>query len=242
MYFDAAAFCGNWPFYRLRDAQLPQMLEKLKSEGIGGGFISSLDAIFYNDPWEADGELVKALDGTAFRVAMCVDPMLPWSGMHLQQGKQAGVGAVRLYPCVHDYLEDDQSVVAICRLAGMLELPVILTLRVEDARMAYLLQQKEPDFDRIRSLITQCEGTKFIISNCLMHQVAELQPLPENVWFDTAGFKGDFYLEQQQEIRQDRILFGSFAPLQSLSSAVLAAAEKQASLQKNWMQLVKENV
>ena len=241
MYFDAAAFCGHWPFYHLRDGELAQVLEKLKAEHIEGGFLSSLDAIFYNDPWEADGALVETLRGTAWRVAMCVNPTLPWSGLHLQQGKEAGVGAVRLYPCIHGYPEDDERAVAICRLAGMLELPVILTLRVEDVRMSYLMKQEDPDFQRVRSLVLQCPQTKFLLSNCLVHQVSELVPLPENVWMDTAGFKGDFYLESQQEIPKDRIVFGSFAPLQCLSSALFAVTtgEKTAVMQENLKQLYK---
>ena len=50
MYLDAAAFCGHWPYYYLRDGQLPQVVEMLKKSDINGGLMSSLDAIFYNDP------------------------------------------------------------------------------------------------------------------------------------------------------------------------------------------------
>lgn len=225
MYLDAAAFCGHWPYYHLREGSLPQGLEKLKKSGIEGGLMSSLDACFYNDPWEADGPLVEALNDTSWRVAMSVNPNLPWAKELVQQGKVAGVAAVRLYPCIHGYEEDDERVVSLCRFAGQLGLPVILTLRMEDERMLYLLQQRNPDFARIRSLTEQCGDTKFLLSNCLTHQVGELLPLPENLWFDTAGFKGEFYLAEQQTIAPERILFGSFAPLRAVSSAVLSIPE-----------------
>lgn len=240
MYFDAAAFCGNWPYYYLRDGQLSQVRENLGKANIDGGLMSSLDAMFYNDPWEADGKLLAALKGTNWRLAMCVNPVLPWAESLLRQGAAAGVGAVRIYPCIHGYQEDDERAVAICRLAGELELPVIVTMRVEDARMAYLLKQQDPNCACIRHLIAQCEHTKFILSNCLVHQVGELLPLPRNVWFDTAGFKGEFYLEQQ-EIAQDRILFGSFAPLQAHSSALLSVPDrmKQALMRENMKELYK---
>ena len=77
MYLDAAAFCGHWPYYYLREGNLPQVLEKLKAYGIEGGLMSSLDACFYNDPWEADGLLTEALQGTTWGVAMSVNPNLP---------------------------------------------------------------------------------------------------------------------------------------------------------------------
>ena len=240
MYFDAAAFCGNWPYYRLEDSDPAKMLEKLKKEGIEGGFLSSLDAIFYNDPWEADGPLIASVRETEWKVAMCVNPTLPWAEELLCQGKEQGAGAVRLYPCIHGYQEDDECAVAICRLAGQLGLPVLMTLRVEDVRMAYLLQQAEPDLQRVGNLIRRCGDTKFVISNCMVHQVEEL-PQSRNVWFDTAGFKGDFYLEQQNRIDPDRILFGSFAPLQCLSSALLNIPEgsKTAVMMENTKELYK---
>lgn len=227
MYFDAAAFCGHWPYYHLRQGSLPQVLQKLKAAGIEGGFLSSLEAIFYNDPWEADGPLTEELKNTNWRVAMSVNPDLPWAQQLVRQGFDAGAGAVRLYPCIHGYEEDGQQVISICRFAGQLGLPVILTLRMEDERMQYLLRQKNPDFARIRKLTQQCPQTRFLLSNCLVHQVDELLPLPSNVWFDTAGFKGEFYLEDQKSIPGERILFGSFTPLQAVSSAVLSVPEAQ---------------
>ena len=241
MYLDVSAFCGHWPYYHLREGKLPQVLENLRQAGIEGGLMSSLDAVFYNDPWEADGPLVEALKETPWRVAMSVNPTLPWTKELVQQGKSAGVGAVRLYPCIHGYKEDEECVVQLCRFAGQLELPVILTLRMEDERLAYLLKQDNPDCARIRALAERCEDTKFVLSNCLVHQVGELLPLPRNVWFDTAGFKSEFYLEEQQSIPANRILFGSFAPLQAVNSAILGVPEsmKKRIMQENTKELYK---
>lgn len=241
MYLDVAAFCGHWPYYHLREGKLPQVLENLKAAGIDGGLMSSLDAVFYNDPWEADSPLVEALKETPWRVAMSVNPTLPWTKELVRQGKSAGVGAVRLYPCIHGYREDDERVIELCRFAGQLDLPVILTMRMEDERMAYLLKQDNPDCARIRSLAEQCGNTRFILSNCLVHQVEQLLPLPENVWFDTAGFKAEFYLEMQQCIPANRILFGSFAPLQAVNSAILGVPEsmKKRIMKENTKELYK---
>lgn len=241
MYIDTAAFCGHWPYYHLREGALAQVLENLRAAGIEGGLMSSLDAVFYNDPWEADGPLAEALKQTPWRVAMSINPTMPWAKELVQQGRAAGVGAVRLYPCIHGYQEDEACVVELCRLAGQLDLPVILTMRMEDERMAYLLKQDDPDCARIRSLTQQCGNTKFILSNCLVHQVEQLLPLPENVWFDTAGFKAEFYLETQQHIPAGRILFGSFAPLQAVNSALLSVPEpmKKRIMQENAKELYK---
>lgn len=220
MYFDAAAFCGHWPYYHVRNAEPEQMLERYRAVGIESGLMSSLDAVFYQDPWEADKELVARLADTDWRVAMSVNPTMPWAEQLLLQGKDAGVGAVRLYPCVHGYDEDDPRVVKLCQLAGKLELPVIITTRMEDRRMCYLHTQRDPDMGRICHLTQQCKDTRFLVSNCVAAETKALLPLPENLWLDTAGLRVDFFLETQQDIPPERFLFGSFAPLQCINSSV----------------------
>lgn len=225
MYFDAAAFCGHWPYYHVRNAGLGQMLERYRAAGIESGLMSSLDAVFYQDPWEADRELVKALTGTDWRVAMSVNPTMPWAEQLLAQGKEAGVGAVRLYPCIHGYEEDDPRVVELCKRAGELGLPVLITARMEDGRMCYLHEQRNPDMGRISRLALKCGQTKFLVSNALVAEAKALLPLPENLWLDTAGFRVDFFLETQQDILPERFLFGSFAPLQCISSAICVIPE-----------------
>ena len=235
MYFDAAAFCGHWPYYYVRNGELEQMLERYYAAGIESGLMSCLDAVFYQDPWEADKELVARLAGTNWRAAMSVNPMMPWAKQLLLQGKDAGVGAVRLYPCVHDYDEDDPRVVELCRLAGELELPVIITTRMEDRRMCYLHMQRDPDMGRICRLAQQCEHTRFLVSNCVAAETKLLLPLPENLWLDTAGIRTDFFLETQQDVPLERFLFGSFAPLQCINSSVCLIPEsmKQQLMQDN---------
>lgn len=225
MYFDAAAFCGHWPYYHVRNAGVEQMLERYRAAGIESGLMSSLDAVFYQDPWEADRELVKALTGTDWRVAMSVNPTMPWAEQLLAQGKEAGVGAVRLYPCIHGYEEDDPRVVELCKRAGELGLPVLITARMEDGRMCYLHEQRNPDMGRISRLALKCGQTKFLVSNALVAEAKALLPLPENLWLDTAGFRVDFFLETQQDIPPERFLFGSFAPLQCVGSAVCVIPE-----------------
>lgn len=219
MYFDTAAFCGHWPYHHLRDSDVQQMLARYHAAGIDAGLMSSLDAVFYQDPWEADGPLVAALAGTNWRVAMSLNPMMPWAQQLIAQGKNAGVAAVRLYPCVHDYAVDDPQVVALCRRAGELGLPVILTTRMLDDRVCYLLKQRETEAERIVNLVRQCENTRFLVSNATARGVLDLAPVPENLWVDTAGQRIDGFVETQTDVPLDRFLFGSFAPLQCIRSS-----------------------
>ena len=63
---DFNGFAGNWPFFRVRNNTV-EKLAKLHSRcGIEGGFVSSLEAIFYQDPWEAELELSRQLEGTPY--------------------------------------------------------------------------------------------------------------------------------------------------------------------------------
>ncbi len=218
MYYDLSAFAGHWPFRRLRNGEIGAELEHLKKYGIGGGLISSLDAIFYNDPWEADGELAELLREKGFRAAVCVNPDLPHAAAELE--RHAGsAGAVRLYPGIHGYECPGASELA--RLAGELGLPVLLTARLEDRRLEYLLRQREVDILKWAELASKTPETRFLFTGFYRGELDMLPDPPENVWADTSGLCHDLFPFEVCAFPADRLVFGSMSPLQCLESAVI---------------------
>lgn len=228
MFYDFGAFSGHWPFRHLRGSTTSEMLKSYHESGIDGGLMSSLDAVFYNDPWEADLPLLHELHGTRWKLAMSVNPKLPWTPMALQRGKEAGAAAIRLYPCVHDYRLTDAAVVNTCRFAAELGLPVIITSRLDHDWFTYILQQREPNMAELQQLLTLCPQTRYILSNYYLGEVTWFDRLPEHVWIDVAGLRQDmfpFEVLESRGIPMDRVLFGSLAPLQCLSSVLLNIPE-----------------
>ena len=57
MKLDCNAFIGNWPFYKTRFGSFEDLKRIHRENGIDGGYVSSVQSIFYNHPWEAEVEL-----------------------------------------------------------------------------------------------------------------------------------------------------------------------------------------
>lgn len=220
MNYDLGAFTGHWPFHRIRGEGPAEQLDLRRRRGIGGGLVSSLDAVFYQDPWEADGPLTRALVSEKnWSVALSVNPMLPHAALELTRAA-GSAGAVRLYPGVHGYEPDDEESVRLCRLAGALGLPVIITARLEDARLEYLLRQRPVEINRAVGLAERCGGTRFLLSNFYLSELNAVDGPPDNVWADTAGLCHGLFPFEELKFPLKRMVFGSCAPLQCLDSGL----------------------
>lgn len=227
MMYDFSAFTGHWPYRRLRRAGLLERLEDNAAHGIGGGLLSSLDAVFYHDAWEADAPLLTALHGSSWHLAMSVNPLLPWSRLAVVNGARAGARAIRLYPGIHCYSLEDSSVLPLCRIAGTLGIAVAITGRLEDKRLEYLLHQEDVAVDSVLNLAEKCPETQFLLTNFYLDELASLSCPPENLWADTAGLCHGLFPFEHLTFPASRVLFGSCAPLQSLDSALLNLPEDQ---------------
>lgn len=242
--FDAGCFCGNWPFRRIRNNTLEKMRLLHRQNGVTGGCMAALEAVFYNDPAEADEALQKQLAGSEYRPVLTVNPTLPaWEkDMERAAGKFAGV---RLYPGYHGYSLKDESVFRLCELAAELKLPVTISLRMEDERNTYIFQPRKLEIDEIDVLINHQKDCTIILSSLRIGECTELKESIKklrNVYMDTAGLKdGLFTVERAIAlVGADKLLFASMAPINCVNSTLLlvqrdalAEGDKEKILSKN---------
>ncbi len=222
MNYDLSAFCGHWPFRKLRLASLDEQLAEFARLGISGGCMSSLDAIFYNDPWEADEPLCHALAGTAWHPAICVNPRLPWWELGVEKAYALGVRRLRLYPGIHRY--GAESAESVFRLAEKLGTALIITARMEDDRLCYLLEQQPVCLEDYAALCWAYPRVPALFSGFYGGELAELKDPPPNLWADTAGLcHGLWPIEKltEQGFPLQRLVFGSMSPLQCVQSHLL---------------------
>lgn len=210
MIYDFAAFSGHWPFRRLRSSGF----------GAGGGVVSSLDAIFYNDPREGDEPLMQSLPEN-WQPAVCLNPRLPWMKEALRDYHARGVRFGRLYPCIHDYGPQDPGLHHLCKAASELGITLIVTARMEDDRLCYLLKQHSVSVTEWISLARKYPRVKFVFSHFYAGELSACLPLPGNVWTDTSGLcHGLDPVENliNAGFPAERIVFGSFSPLECRES------------------------
>lgn len=222
MNYDLSAFCGHWPFRHLRRSSVQEQLGAYEAAGITGGLMSSLDAVFYQDPWEADGPLLDALTGTRWELAMCVDPRLPWAEMAVRRAHSRGVGHLRLYPGIHRYSPECAD--DICAVAGELGMTVTITGRMEDERLCYLLQQEPVYTEACFALAERHPKVNFLLSGFYLGELLDCGPVPENLWSDTSGLCHGLRPVQvltEGGFPPEKLLFGSLSPLQCLQSHLL---------------------
>jgi predicted TIM-barrel fold metal-dependent hydrolase len=223
MIFDVSAFTGNWPFRRLSKPKLSDLLEAHKANGITGGLVSCLESVFYNDPEEGDRELAQQLP-KGYLLALSHNPMLPFALEDLRENR-LNAAAVRLYPCYHKYRLSDS--LPFCRKAGENGLVICIMAKMDDIRLDYLWLQTPPAVSEVMELAKAAPETRFILSGITLGEIyrnAEALSKCPNLYFDLA-FSGDLafgYEKICSSLPIERLLFGTYFPLQCIESNCLA--------------------
>lgn len=224
---DFNCFSGNWPFHKVRYNTLEKLAELHHRVKIEGGFVSSLEAIFYQDPYEAEKSLAKEIEGTEYMQAMVLNPMLPaWKDDLARAVKELNIKAVRLMPGFHNYRLTDAVMDEVADALRSYRLPLIITLRMEDERITWMFHPKTVDLNDVIAFLGKYDDIPTIVANIRCHQVEALYSLFErrlNLFIDVSGFKdGLFPVEKAwQSPAQGHIVYGSLAPIFELQSTVL---------------------
>ena len=222
-YIDFNCFTGNWPFYRVRYNTLEKLSQLHQRIGITGGFVSALEAIFYQDPYEAELALAKELKGTSYRHAMILNPTLPgWKDDLRRALRDLDIKAIRLMPGYHSYLLTDPVTEEAAAAIQETGLPLLLTLRVVDDRAAYGIRPRPIPDDEILAFLEQNPGIPTVLANIRLAQLKNYTHLFEtrkNLFIDTSGFMaGLFPVEDAWPLVQGQMLFGTNAPLTEMQS------------------------
>lgn len=218
---DASLFVGACPF-----RQVPSSIQDLnamrKRAGIDRAAGTGFRSIFHYDPIEA-----LALDLAAFeplkdwlRFWAVVNPEFPQ--LEAQVSGAAGDGrvvGVRLFPCLHHFkLSSDRCVEAV-RLATQHGLPVNVTARLFDGRVApKMIDQADADREDLVSFLDQANDATVVLS---MYFFNELQPLKvdwdrhPNVYLDLGCAKPNSASLDGLDawFPTGRVVYGTGAPL-----------------------------
>lgn len=222
-HLDFNCFTGNWPFYRVRYNTLEKLASLHQRIGIEGGFVSSLEAIFYQDPYEAELALAKEVAGTEYRHAMILNPSLPgWKDDLHRALRDLNIRAIRLMPGYHNYQLTDPVMEEVARELRLCRLPLILTLRVVDDRSAYGIRPRPIPDGEVVAFLEKYPDIPTLVCNLRVAQLKNYTHLFEarkNLFMDTSGFMaGLFPVEDACPLVNGQLIFGTNAPLTEMQS------------------------
>ena len=225
---DFNGFAGNWPFFRIRNNTVEKLAALHRRCGIEGGFVSSLEAIFYQDPYEAELALAQQLKGTGYMHAMTVNPTLPgWKDDLKRAMKDLEIKAVRLVPGFQGYTLLDPQVEALCAELAVYGLPLIITLRMKDERTMHMIQPRSIPMEEVTAFLEKHEALPTLLTHIRAAEAEALTPLflrRDNLFVDNSGFKdGLFVLDHivLETAVRGHLVYGSGAPLMEMQATTM---------------------
>lgn len=232
--WDINTLVGHWPFRYIRKNTLEDLIRLHTAHGITGGFVASLDSVFYNDPLEGDRSLARMLEGSGYQMVATVNPKLPALEENVEEAVRLGAKAVRIYPSYHGYTLEDADFVRLCRILEARNIPLFLCMRMEDERLEYLIRPGVISLIPLEWLAKQMPGLRIVLLNVRQNELEGISswlPSVSNVFFDTSGLKNNsFAIEKAlRRFGSEHVVFGSQWPMNCFTSTWLKIEQAQCS-------------
>lgn len=218
--FDSNVFYGRWPFRDCGEEDFTRIRARCEKNGVSGALVSSVNAIFYEDPFQAELRLHEAITGQpGVYHAMSVNPFASgWKDDLRIAVEDFHIRAIKLFPGYHGYSLQGPEIAQVCEQAGKYDLPIILALCVEDTRVTYMLRQAPIPLDKLGVFLGTWRDNTVVLSNISFGETMNLRPnlvSRDKVYVDMAGFKFiSFPVEKLLKVYpKEMLLFGSQCPL-----------------------------
>jgi predicted TIM-barrel fold metal-dependent hydrolase len=219
---------GSWPFRKLYKNTFEDLKKVHQKNGITSGYVSSLNSIFYNDPFEGELDLHEAIkDDPAYKHILTVNPLLPAFKDDIAKGVELfDIKGVRIYPYYHGYTLDNKYVEELCSILAEYKLPLFLTFRIEDERMNYMSSPRIPDTAEIADFMNRHPENSIVLIGIRYSEAEALKDIinsRSNVHLDTSGLKDLLFVTEKllMLISPDKLVYGSLHPLYCLKSTLL---------------------
>lgn len=224
---DVNCMWGTWPFRKLYKNKLSDLQQVHKENGIAYGYVSCMNSIFYQDPFEGEEDLHEVLKGTLYQHILTVNPTLPAYETDIERGiKEFNIKGVRVFPTYHHYALNDKRFLELCALLKKCHLPLFLTTHVEDERLDYLLLQSQINIpDELMTFLHTVTDIPILLMSLrfgsLLYFDKELREMP-NVYVDTSCLKDPVACVEEltAKLGDNKIIYGSQYPLNVLRSTL----------------------
>lgn len=230
---DVNCLLGHWPFRKIYKNSFEDLEKVHNDNDIAYGYVSSLNSIFYHDPFEGDEELHEMIKGSQYKHILTINPKLPCYKDDIKRGLELfDIKGVRIYPGYHSYSLDNKIVDELCEYLKALGLPLFLTVRMEDERLDYILQPAVPSTEEISSLVSRHPGNTILLLDIRFHEIVALKEhinSDSKVFFDTSGLKDWLFVVEKllEQVDANKMVYGSQHCLYCLKSSLLLVEKAQ---------------
>ena len=225
---DYNIFVGKWPFYDLPRTTIDELDGLHKPYGIDGGYVSSLESIFYNDFYDSEYKLSEILKDTKYHHVVTPNPAFVESAVTLERCiADFNVKGIRIHPEYHGFKLTDECVRHVLDIARRYNLPVFVTARMHDERMAHMINPREISTEELKSFVIENSDIKIILCQFKIHEIEaikkELLSLP-NLYTDTSSLRVNLFGNATTDIFK-KAVYGSGYPLLHVAASALMLTE-----------------
>lgn len=228
---DVAAFLGEYPYRFVEPTTPDRLLEQMDRLDVDRAWVGHLPSFLYKEPRPGNG-LLERLTGPhrdRLQPVPTIHPGLPGWIDDLNHAGEIGAPAVRMYP-MHQGLDPAGDAMRVAAAtAAAAALPIVLTVRFEDARQRHPLDTA-PDLPAaaVRALVRSDLDVRLLISSAERSFVEEVhfgltpdearRVLWEISWI--WGPPEDHLALLLETIGPERFAFGTGMPLRIPDAAV----------------------
>jgi len=235
---DHNALVGPYPFRRLPDPSPERLVAELQRLGIARAWVGHVPSIFYRDVAAGNDELLRCLEPHRARLlpVPAVNPAYPGWERELERARAEECPAVRTYPTHYGFAAAGPEMRSLARWCADLDLPLVLTVRLEDGRQRHRLDVAADLIGAdVRSAVRAHESVRLLVTNADRGLVEEVHfgatpDEAERVTWDIAWLWGppeDQLAALHRSVGRDRFVLGTHFPfrLPEAALAKLALAE-----------------
>jgi len=225
---------GRWPLRRLPCDEPGRLVAKLRSRGVTQAWAGSFDAVLHKDLGAVNARLADDCQRHGRGLLLpfgSINPKSPGWEMDFERCVEVHhLRGIRLHPNYHGYRLDDPAFARLLKLAAEHRVIVQLALLMEDERMMHPRLRVAPvDPAPLAALAGQITGLRLMLINAL----GALRGEPLRDLITAKGICVEISMLEGvggiggllNQVRAERILFGSHAPLFYFEAAELKLRE-----------------
>ena len=238
---DTNVTLSRWPGRRLPLDETPELVARLRSQGVSEAWAGSFDGLLHKDIAAVNAQLAEECHKHGHGLLKpfgSINPVLPGWQEDLRRCHEVHkMPGIRLHPNYHGYKLDDPAFAQLLDLAARRGLVVELAVVMEDERTQHrLMRVQHVDVTPLVALVAGRPSLRVVLLNWSRGVnsalVAKLSAAGQ-VYFDIATLEGVGGLANLfKQVPVGRVVFGSYAPFFYFESALLKLKESDLSEQQ----------